>query len=265
MTDSPDLDHLAKQLRTEGWASMTPLLPADLLDKLTIEITAMVGDERGGTRNLLELPIVRDLANAGPVRGIAESVLGERCFAVRGILFDKTPTANWKVVWHQDLSIAVRERIDVDGFGPWSVKEGVPHVQPPTEILERMLAVRIHLDDCGPENGPVRVIPRTHRAGRLSPTTIDVWRAQHSAIDCVVARGAILAFFPLLLHASSASRRPEHRRVIHLEFAATDLPGGLEWYYSTSQGHPAVSSRDDRCVVPQARSRDRGFDPSHRR
>ena len=241
-TDSLGVSALAKQLRTEGWASTPPLLPAVLLDKLTTDITALIDEERGGTRHLLDLPTVQDLARSRAVRAIPESVLGEHCFAVRGILFDKTPTANWKVVWHQDLSIAVRERKDVDGFGPWSSKQGVPHVQPPVEILERMLAVRIHLDDCGLENGAVRVIPRSHRAGRLSPSAIDAWKVAHPAIHCVVGRGGILAFFPLLLHASSASQRPGHRRVIHLEFAARDLPGGLHWYYSTCPRHLAVSA-----------------------
>jgi ectoine hydroxylase-related dioxygenase (phytanoyl-CoA dioxygenase family) len=210
------------------------------LDKITVEIASLLSEERGGTRHLLELPLVQDLARSRPVRAIAESVLGPDCFPVRAILFDKTPTANWKVVWHQDLSIAVRERRDVNGFGPWSVKEGVPHVQPPVEILERMLAIRIHLDDCGLENGPVRVIPRSHLVGRLTAPAIDAWRSEHSATDCVVARGGILAFFPLLLHASSISQRPEHRRVIHFEFAASGLPGGLRWYYSTGPRRLAV-------------------------
>lgn len=130
-----DLRTVAQQLRTEGWVSTPPLLPALLLDKLTTDIAALASEERGGTRHLLDIPAVQDLARSKPVRAITESVLGERCFAVRGILFDKTPAANWKVVWHQDLSIAVRERRDVDEFGPWSLKEGVPHVQPPVEIL----------------------------------------------------------------------------------------------------------------------------------
>ena len=236
------LVHLAQQLRREGWASTTSMFPTPLLDRLTTEITSLVSEERGGTRHLFELPLIQDLARSKPVREIAESVLGPDCFAVRGILFDKTPTANWKVVWHQDLSVAVCERRDVDGFGPWSVKEGVPHVQPPVEILERMLAVRIHLDDCELENGLVRVIPGSHREGRLSASAIDAWRLEHSAIDCVVPRGGILAFFPLLLHASSASQRPQHRRVIHLEFAASDLPSGLKWYYSISQHRLADSA-----------------------
>ena len=72
---------------------------------------------------------------------------------MRGLYFDKLPEANWKVPWHQDLSIAVRARLDVEGFGPWTEKAGVLHAQAPAAVLERMLAVRVHLDDCGRENG----------------------------------------------------------------------------------------------------------------
>jgi ectoine hydroxylase-related dioxygenase (phytanoyl-CoA dioxygenase family) len=186
---------------------------------------------------------VQELARSEAVRSVAEAALGEHCFAVRGILFDKTPAANWKVTWHQDLTIAVRERREIHGFGPWSVKEGVPHVQPPVEILEGMVAVRVHLDDCGIENGPVRVIPRSHTFGRLSVADIDLWKKEHPSVDCTLSRGGILAFFPLLLHSSSPSNRPEHRRVIHLEFAAAPLPRELEWYHTIGESDLALSAQ----------------------
>jgi ectoine hydroxylase-related dioxygenase (phytanoyl-CoA dioxygenase family) len=204
-----------------------------VLDALTRDLTPLlqVDGARGGARHLLDRPSVQALARSYPVRLVAEAALGPNCFAVRGILFDKTPAANWKVAWHQDLTIAVQERRDVTGFGPWSEKDGVPHVQPPVSLLERMVAVRVHLDDCGPGNGPVRVIPRSHRVGRLLPDAVDAWKAGHDAVGCVVPRGGILAFRTLTLHASSAATVPAHRRVVHLEFAADPLPGGLTWYH----------------------------------
>jgi ectoine hydroxylase-related dioxygenase (phytanoyl-CoA dioxygenase family) len=182
-------------------------------------------------RNLLDdSPAVRELATSETVRSVAEAVLGPHCFAVRAILFDKTPRANWKVVWHQDVTIAVRERANVPGFGPWSEKEGVVHVQPPVELLERMLAVRVHLDDCGADNGPVRVLPGSHRVGRLSAEAIDQWREGQAPVDCLAERGSILAFRPLILHASSPAKAPAHRRVVHIEFAADELPAPLDWH-----------------------------------
>ena len=244
LTPIGDLSAFTEQLAAEGWASTPPLFSDALLDNLTEDLGSALEPEtgRGGTRHLLDLRSVQELASSQPVRSIAESVLGEACVAVRGILFDKTPAANWKVTWHQDLTIAVNERRHVAGFGPWSVKEGVPHVQPSVSVLERVVAIRIHLDECGLENGPVRVIPGSHRFGRLSGPAIDVWKEKNTAVACTVSRGGILAFFPLLLHSSSPATRPEHRRVIHLEFAAASLPGGLQWYYAFANKHLRASA-----------------------
>jgi len=163
------------------------------------------------------------------VRHIPEAVLGTACFVTRAILFDKTPESNWKVPWHQDLAIAVAERRELPGFGPWSVKDGIVHVQPPTSVLAEMVTVRVHVDDCGLENGPVRVLPRTHDFGKLDPAGIERLRSSTTEVACTARRGGLLAFRPLLLHASSASTNPRRRRVAHFEFAATDLPEGLDW------------------------------------
>lgn len=149
-----------------------------------------------------------------------------------GILFDKNSDANWKVIWHQDLTIAVRKHRNVPGFGPWSEKDSVPHVQPPLQLLTQMVAVRLHFDDCTEENGPVRVIPRSHQIGRLDPEQISNLRARGPEVECIVPRGGVLAFHSLILHASSPARRPLHRRVVHIEYVASswrELPGGLEW------------------------------------
>lgn len=182
-------------------------------------------------RNLLDVaPELRDLARSPAIRVLVEPSLGPQSFPVRGVLFVKPAGANWKVPWHQDLSIAVRQKRDVPGLGPWSKKAGVLHVQPPVYILESMLAVRIHLDDCGMQNGAMRVIPGSHTRGRLTDAEIRKASATQE-VCCEVAAGGVLLMRPLLLHASSASRSPFHRRVIHLEFASMQLPGGLAWYY----------------------------------
>jgi ectoine hydroxylase-related dioxygenase (phytanoyl-CoA dioxygenase family) len=163
------------------------------------------------------------------VRALVEPVLGAGCFAVRGVLFDKTPAAPWKVAWHQDLTVAVRARVETEGFGPWSMKAGVVHVQPPARVLEGVLAVRLHLDDCGESNGPLKVLPGSHLAGRLSAEEITRWRERMRPVTCVVPRGGAVLLRPLLLHSSPAPRLPRRRRVVHFEFAAAPLPQGLDW------------------------------------
>jgi ectoine hydroxylase-related dioxygenase (phytanoyl-CoA dioxygenase family) len=205
--------------------------PGRLAELLRALPPSFDGAVRGGVRNLFEIPAIAELARDSAIREVAQAALGGDCFAVRALFFDKTPAANWKVAWHQDLTIAVAERREVCGFGPWSLKAGVIHVQPPTEILERMVAVRLHLDPCGNDNGPVRVFPGSHRAGKLSADELDAWCGRTSSVTCVVPRGGLLVMRPLLLHASSAATVPEHRRVIHLEFVAAALPNGLTWQW----------------------------------
>jgi hypothetical protein len=196
------------------------------------------GLHRGGIRHLLDVcPEVRWLAASPALRGLVVPVLGRAARPVRGILFDKTPDANWKVPWHQDLTIAVRERTEVEGYGPWSVKAGVVHVQPPVAILERMLAVRIHLDDCVRANGALRVLPGSHLHGRLTDQPIDDMRQLIREVCCELPRGGALLMRPLLLHASSSAEFAEHRRVIHIEFAGCDLPGGLRWFDESPSEH----------------------------
>jgi ectoine hydroxylase-related dioxygenase (phytanoyl-CoA dioxygenase family) len=189
------------------------------------------GGDAYAIRNLLQLvPAARALAQSREARSVIEPVLGSGAFAVRGILFDKTEGANWKVGWHQDLMIAVREKREKPQFSGWSVKAGVAHVHPPASVLEGMLALRVHLDPCGPENGPLKVVPGSHASGKLDAGAIREWRRRVDPVACQVDRGGALLMRPLLLHASSPAVAPGHRRVIHLEFAAEPLPGGLEWH-----------------------------------
>ena len=182
-----------------------------------------------GVRNLLEInDAVREIVCDERIRGLVCPVLGEAAFAARAILFDKPPEANWSLGWHQDSVISVREKIDVPGFLAWSSKAGVLQVQPPAEVLAGMLAVRIHLDDCGIDNGPLRVLPGSHRFGWLD-AEIEDWKRRVDPVTCAVGVRGVVVMNPLLLHASAAATRASHRRVIHIEYACADLPAGLQW------------------------------------
>jgi hypothetical protein len=188
---------------------------------------------RGGVyaiRNLLHLsPVIRDLACSAKVRSLAEGILQGSALAVRATLFDKTAGANWLVPWHQDLTVCVETRLDVPGYGPWTRKAGVWHVQPPVSILERMVSVRIHLDDCDESNGALRVLPGTHKLGRLNAAQIAEQQRITASVSCVVDAGGLVLMRPLLIHASSAAGKATHRRVVHIDYASCPLDGGLHW------------------------------------
>lgn len=214
------------ELNAHGFA----IVP-QVLDQLTCEaLRNLLGDTEGaGTRGILRKPEVMKLAQSLLVDLVRPHLPAEPV-PVRGIYFDKRPETNWLVAWHQDLTLALKERVEVPGFGPWSVKEGVPHVQPPVGLLEQMLSVRLHLDDTDATNGALRVLPGTHRLGRLNAEAIQSCRETREEVSCQTKTGDVLLMRPLLLHASSRSTSERRRRVLHIEFAGFKLPEPLEWH-----------------------------------
>lgn len=223
-----------------GFQMFPDVLNPDQVAKLIREFAKFSGEGSAGVRGLLQRnAAIRDLANSTELLALATHALPAAAFPVRAILFDKTPETNWKVPWHQDLAVALAEKREVDGFGPWSVKDGVPHAHAPMWLLERMVTLRLHLDDCPADNGALRVLPRSHLHGKLDAAKIAEWRQRVPEVVCEVPAGGVLLMRPLLLHASSASTRPGHRRVLHLEYACDELPDGLEW----AERVPSVTPR----------------------
>ncbi len=236
MTESSPSADLAHLLKRDGFAILSDVftLPdVESLRQAFLEIPAgeEIRKKRNvyGIRNLLEVsPQIRSLAVNPTLRRIVEPVLGDGCFAVRAIYFDKVPGANWNLQFHQDCTISVQRRIDTVEFKAWSTKAGVTQVQPPESILSQMLAIRIHLDDCLENNGPLRVLAGSHNR-KWDADEIRDCRTRFPEQTCEVRLGGVLVMRPLVLHASSASKSPSHRRVIHIEYASQELPNGLEW------------------------------------
>lgn len=182
-----------------------------------------------GARNLLQLcRAARTAWRTSVLVELLRAVLGADFGLVRGLYFDKPPERSWSLPWHQDLTIAVREhRPQPSVFSKPTKKAGVPHVEAPVEILQQMLTLRVHLDPVNDENGPLQVLPGTHRALHAQPP------AGVSPVTIHAQLGDVLAMRPLLFHSSGASTPggSQHRRVLHLEFAAErELPQGYEWY-----------------------------------
>lgn len=169
------------------------------------------------------------LATGGAIGAVAASVQGPRARPVRAILFDKTPRANWKVGWHQDRTIAVRQRAEVEGYGPWSRKAGLTHVAPPFELLADMVTLRVHLDPVDAANAPLLIAPGSHRLGRVAEPDIDAAVESCGTFVCLAAAGDIWLYATPILHASEPAASPRRRRVLQVDYCGRDLPGGLEW------------------------------------
>jgi hypothetical protein len=178
-------------------------------------------------RNLLELfPPVQDLWRSEVLVELVRAVLGAGAGLVRGLYFDKPPEQSWSLPWHKDLTIAVRAHADRSSrMTHPTIKAGVPHVEAPLDVLEQMLTLRVHLDAVTKENGPLEVLPGSHRSGREAA-------GKGPAVKVLCAAGDTLAMRPLVSHASGLSQAgtQQRRRVVHLEFAAGSvLPDGYEW------------------------------------
>lgn len=172
---------------------------------------------------MVSLPVLADLG------AIPASVIGPSARAVRAIYFDKSEQANWSLDWHQDRVICVREKVDVQGYGPWTIKSGLLHVTPPFEVLERMVTIRIHLDDVGQDNAPLLIAPGSHRLGRIAEANVTDAVERCGTAVCFAQAGDVWLYASPIVHASQASARPSRRRVLQIDYAALDLPGGLEW------------------------------------
>lgn len=220
----------AKAIQEQGFGIIPSVLAQRDVDDLLEELSqANLPRSRAGVRHAMKLTTVAAIAQGSQLLEIAQQILAGSAFPFRATLFDKSPTANWLVVWHQDTALPLRERREVLGWGPWSVKDAVNYAHAPASALSRVLALRVHLDDSTPENGPLRVLPGTHTLGVLTDESLHDLSTRGHAVDCLMPRGGVLAMRPLIVHASSKSQSEAPRRVLHIEYASSiNVADGLK-------------------------------------
>jgi hypothetical protein len=191
--------------------------------------TANLTRTKAGARHVLRVPAVRELASDIRMLDLAAGFLGPGAVPFRATLFNKSPGANWLVVWHQDTALPLQRRMESDEWGPWSTKADILYAHAPAWALQRVIALRVSLDDSSANNGPLRVLPDTHRAGLLSDAEIERLARDVEPADCLAPSGGVIAMRPLTVHASSKATSDQPRRVLHIEYAsAIDLGTGIE-------------------------------------
>lgn len=184
----------------------------------------------GGSRKLLQEEWCRDMARQLRTNPALAHIIGPDLVAVQCTYFEKSATRNWLVPLHQDVSIPVAARVDDASLSGWSCKEGAWYVRAPLPVLEKLIAVRVHLDPCGPDDGPLRVVPGSHLHAVVSDAAAVALRDDIGEVTCLVPQGAVLVMRPLLLHASSKGGGAGRRRVLHFVFGPRALPAPLEWH-----------------------------------
>jgi ectoine hydroxylase-related dioxygenase (phytanoyl-CoA dioxygenase family) len=227
-TEQINISNCSSIVEQQGFAIFPEIFSScevlDLIKRLPATPT-----HRAGTRNLLTQGEVAVFANDDRVLGLARSILGPQALPFRATLFDKSPRNNWRVSWHQDRVLPLRERHKVAGWGPWSIKSGVVCAGAPANVLQNIIAIRIHLDDSTDENGPLRVLPKAHLLGIVGDAFLSDGAHHNLAVSCLVTRGGIIVMRPLLVHCSSKALTTAPRRVLHVEYAScASLGNNLE-------------------------------------
>lgn len=192
-------------------------------------VLAGVDPERAGTRLHGLTGLAALLEPAGAIGTLAAARLGPATRPVRAVLFDKSPATNWVLGWHQDRTVAVQARHDLTGWGPWSIKAGFQHVEPPFAIIEGMITLRIHLDPVPADNAPLLIALASHHFGRVPEADIDDVVDRCGTYACLAERGDVWVYATPIVHASAAAIGHAHRRVLQVDYAATDLPAPLAW------------------------------------
>ena len=218
-------------IEENGFEIHSNFLGNDSIREIVAEIEALdFSYPKHGIRNAQKkLASVKNLVNSDLLLEKAKIYLSGNPKIVRVIIFDKTPAKNWLVTWHQDKTISVDDKKEIDGWGPWTLKDGVHHVQPELKVLEEMVTLRIHLDDTNESNGCLKVIPKSQSLGILSKSELDRVVAESEEYICSVKSGDLLVMRPHLLHSSSKGTNPSHRLIIHVEYSSFELPMGLAW------------------------------------
>ena len=193
--------------------------PAECDALLAVLSAVAVERSRAGARHLMRNDSVVAIANDPRLIALAKRSLGRFAVPFRATLFEKSSIANWLIPWHQDTALPLEERIPSPEWTGWSEKAGLHYAQAPAWALERIVALRLQLDDSTSENGPLCVVPNSHLEGILPDELVPARVARGVVRECLSPKGGVISMRLLLLHASSKARNNHPRRVLHFEYA----------------------------------------------
>ena len=229
------------KIDTEGFTIINTVYTENEIEKLIslIENNTQNKEESATFRKSQDLFAIRQFHKEIPetlphifnqnLKDVIEATFGEGYFITKSIYFDKPEKSNWFVAYHQDLTISVDKKVEIENFENWTIKQNQFAVQPPKEILENNFTIRIHLDNTTKDNGALKVINDSHSKGIVR---VENLQTENETI-CEVEKGGIMIMKPLLFHASNKTTNNQRRRVIHIEFSNQELPNELEWSEKT--------------------------------
>lgn len=224
------------ELEKNGFSILSNIYTDEEIDLIAacIENSVQEGNSFMKTKNLFairqllkNIPELNEIIFNDKLSELILALSKSKIFLTKAIYFDKPSESNWFVAYHQDLSISVNQKAELEGYTNWTFKKGQYGVQPPIHILQDTITIRIHLDKTTARNGALKVIPSSHLNGIIRSDS-NKWNLDNEKV-CEVEKGGGMLMKPLTLHASNRTTNGKQRRVIHLEFNKDKLPEPLNW------------------------------------
>ena len=144
-----------------------------------------------------------------------EQVFGEPCYVHQFKVNAKSAFSGDVWQWHQD-------------FVTWQNDDGMPE--------PRAMNISVFLDDVLPINGPLMLVPRSHKSGAIeaghdtSTTAYPLWTLDNDRVAALVEKGGIVAptgkaggllmFNGNLVHGSAGNITPYPRKIVYLTLSA---------------------------------------------
>jgi hypothetical protein len=220
---------IAKSLKRDGFVMCRWVFSPDVLGE-RVDCVSPVLCGKSGFRDPVRIaPELKTIVDWPALQRLVRALVGSGARPIQMLLFDKTAQRNWPVPWHQDATVPFVSRADAAGFGPWTVKGGVPHARAPASVLDKLLIARVHFDPCNKLNGALHCVPGSHQLGLIPSDRIAECVDRLGSAVCDAAIGDVFFMRPLVVHRSGRAVEPEHRRVLQIEYAEGDAPVPLEW------------------------------------
>jgi ectoine hydroxylase len=229
-----------KQFETEGWLFLPEaFLPEeiDLLRRESLDIFRQKREEiwlekSGAPRTAFAAHTYNEafrlLAADHRLIEPVEQLFGEQLYMHQFKINAKSAFDGEVWQWHQD-------------YGTWARDDGMPEA--------RAMNISVFLDEVTYINGPLMLVPRSHKQGvlaaghDLSTTSYPLWTLDNEAVTRLVQEGGIvtpvgkpggvLMFHGNLVHGSSGNITPYPRKIVYLTLNAVSnyirKPTRKEW------------------------------------
>jgi ectoine hydroxylase len=220
-------DQQVRQFDTEGWLFLPDAFSPEEVAVLSTEADAIFRTDRkqiwreksGAPRTAFAAHTYNEgfrLLAAHPrlIRPV-EQIFGEQLYMHQFKINAKAAFDGEVWQWHQD-------------YGTWARDDGMPE--------PRAMNISVFLVEVMPINGPLMLVPRSHKHGTLaaahdtSTTSYPLWTLDHETVERLVDEGGIvsptgkpggvLMFHGNLVHGSAGNITPYPRKIVYLTLNA---------------------------------------------